>query len=140
MKPVLGVFQSGAWSRQPGQRVTRSIKVLQRSGRVAASIVQTYDAESALVGTNLVHAAIQTLDDQTKPRAIMAKNARALHLGGIFAKKVNHPASKIPARTFKRMRVRRKKPESTPEDFAQALERSGLPATAQRISEAAELI
>lgn len=41
---------------------------------------------------------------------------------------------------FKHMRARRKKPESTPEDFAQALERNGLPATAQRIREAAELI
>jgi predicted nucleic acid-binding protein len=41
---------------------------------------------------------------------------------------------------FKRMRARRKKPEATPEDFAQALERSGLPATAQRIRDAADLI
>lgn len=41
---------------------------------------------------------------------------------------------------FKRMRARRKKPESTPEEFADALERSGLPATAQRLREAAELL
>lgn len=41
---------------------------------------------------------------------------------------------------FKRMRARRKKPEATPEDFAQALERGGLPATSQRIRDAIDLI
>jgi hypothetical protein len=41
---------------------------------------------------------------------------------------------------FKRMRARRKKPESTPEDFAKALEVAGLPITAGRLREAAELI
>ncbi|VVE74057.1 PIN domain-containing protein [Pandoraea anapnoica] len=41
---------------------------------------------------------------------------------------------------FKQMRARRKKPETSVEDFAQALERSGLPSTAQRIREAGELL
>jgi predicted nucleic acid-binding protein len=41
---------------------------------------------------------------------------------------------------FKRMRARWKKPQATAEDFASALERAGLPATAQRLREAAELI
>lgn len=41
---------------------------------------------------------------------------------------------------FKRMRARRKKPEANAEDFAQAMERNGLAATAQRLREAAELI
>lgn len=41
---------------------------------------------------------------------------------------------------FRHMRARRKKPRATPEDFAQALERSGLPATGQRIREASALI
>lgn len=41
---------------------------------------------------------------------------------------------------FKRMRARWKKPLATAEDFASALERGGLPATAQRLREAAELI
>jgi hypothetical protein len=38
------------------------------------------------------------------------------------------------------MRARWKKPEATAEDFAAALERAGLPTTAQRLREAAELI
>lgn len=41
---------------------------------------------------------------------------------------------------FKRMRARLKKPQASAEDFAAAMERGGLPATAQRLREAAELI
>ncbi len=41
---------------------------------------------------------------------------------------------------FKRMRARWKKPQATASDFASAMERGGLPATAQRLREAAELI
>ncbi|WP_310644887.1 PIN domain-containing protein [Limnohabitans sp.] len=41
---------------------------------------------------------------------------------------------------FKRMRARRKKPLSSPEDFAYALEVGGLPTTANRLRSAAELI
>jgi hypothetical protein len=49
-----------------------------------------------------------------------------------------HPVTVISA--FKRMRARRKKPESTPDEFATALERAGLPATADRLRDAADLI
>ncbi len=41
---------------------------------------------------------------------------------------------------FKRIRARWKQPHATAEDFAAALERAGLPATAHRLREAAELI
>jgi hypothetical protein len=41
---------------------------------------------------------------------------------------------------FKRMRARRKKPLSSPDDFAYALEIGGLPTTAARLRAAAELI
>jgi hypothetical protein len=41
---------------------------------------------------------------------------------------------------FKKMRARRKKPESTPEEFAELIERAGLPGTGQRLREAAELL
>ena len=41
---------------------------------------------------------------------------------------------------FKRMRARWRNPQATPENFAKALEQGGLPATAQRIRDAAELI
>ncbi|RKP58680.1 PIN domain-containing protein [Pararobbsia silviterrae] len=42
--------------------------------------------------------------------------------------------------SFKHMRARRKKPETSADDFAYALERAGLPATARRLREAAALI
>ena len=100
LKPGRGKFKSGAWSIQLGQRVARSIKILQRSGRLASSIVQAFDASSAQVGTNLVYAAIQNFGGETKPHTILPKNGKALAFGGIFAKKVNHPGSKIPARPF----------------------------------------
>lgn len=41
---------------------------------------------------------------------------------------------------FKRMRARWRKPHATAEDFAAALERGGMPTTALRLREAAELI
>lgn len=41
---------------------------------------------------------------------------------------------------FKRMRARWRKPNATADDFAAAMERAGLPATAQRLHEASELI
>ena len=41
---------------------------------------------------------------------------------------------------FKRMRSRRLRPQSSPEDFAYALEVGGLPTTAQRLRLASELI
>jgi len=48
------------------------------------------------------------------------------------------PVSAIAA--FKWMRARRKNPKSSPEDFADALEIGGLPATAERLRAASELI
>lgn len=100
LKPGRGKFKSGAWSIQLGQRVAQSVKILQRSGRLASSIVQSFDATSAQVGTNVVYAAIQNFGGQTKAHTIVPKNKKALHFGGVFAKKVNHPGSKIPSRPY----------------------------------------
>lgn len=41
---------------------------------------------------------------------------------------------------LKHMRARWRRPQATPEDFVEAFERGGLPATAQRLREALELI
>lgn len=46
----------------------------------------------------------------------------------------------VAAAAFKRMRARWKRPQASAEDFAVAMERGGLPATAQRLRDAAELI
>jgi phage gpG-like protein len=100
IKPGRGILKSGAWSLAVGQRAAANVKILQRSGRLAASITQAWSGDTAQVGSNLVYAAIQNNGGQTKPHAIVAKNAKALHFNGIFAKKVNHPGSKIPARPY----------------------------------------
>jgi phage gpG-like protein len=100
MKPGRGQFKNGAWSLSLGQRVAASIKILQRTGRLASSITPAHDATSATVGTNLVYAAIHQFGGTTKPHVILPKDRKALHFGGIFAKRVNHPGSKIPARPY----------------------------------------
>jgi phage gpG-like protein len=95
-----GIQKTGAWSLKLGQRAARSVKILQASGRLVSSMTPSHDAVSATVGTNLVYAAIQNNGGQTRPHVIEARNGKALHFGGIFAKRVNHPGSKIPARPF----------------------------------------
>ena len=75
-------------------------KILQDSGRLAASITPDYGPDYAKVGTNVVYAAIHQLGGKTKPHAIHAKRAKALAFGGVFRKSVNHPGSNIPARPF----------------------------------------
>lgn len=49
-----------------------------------------------------------------------------------------YPDSAIAA--FRQMRARRNRPQSGPEDFVRALERGGLPATADRLRRAVDLI
>lgn len=73
---------------------------LQDTGRLKASVVQLYDPTSAVVGTNLVYAAIHQFGGKTRPHVIRARNKKALHFNGRFAKSVNHPGSDIPARPF----------------------------------------
>lgn len=75
-------------------------KILQASGRLAASIVPSSSADTAAVGTNVKYAAIHQFGGQTRPHRIVARNAKALKFGNRFARSVNHPGSKIPARPF----------------------------------------
>lgn len=94
---------------QPGTKLTRYKegtwpgKILQRSGGLASSFQQQFDARNSVVGTNKVYAAIQNFGGQTKAHVITAKNKRALSFGGIVVRSVNHPGSKIPAREFLRL-------------------------------------
>lgn len=58
----------------------------------------------ALVGTNVVYAAVHQFGDKTRARVIRPRARKALKFtaGGktVFAKHVNHPGSTIPARPF----------------------------------------
>jgi phage virion morphogenesis protein len=89
----LGRYKDGTW---PG-------KILQRSGGLASSIQQSFDARNSVVGTNKIYAAAHNFGVKTKPHVIRAKNKRALSFGGIVVRSVNHPGSKIPKREFLRL-------------------------------------
>lgn len=75
-------------------------KMLQVTGRLASSITSAHTNNTAQAGTNVVYAAIHQFGGQTAPHTIVAKYAKALAWPGGFAKSVNHPGSKIPARPF----------------------------------------
>lgn len=77
-----------------------SHKILQDSGRLAASIVERSDNDSATVGTNVEYAAIHQFGGKTCPHVIEPRNKKALAFNGRVVKRVNHPGSTIPARPF----------------------------------------
>jgi phage gpG-like protein len=91
-----------------------------RTGRLRRSInmrmLQEAGGTFAVVGTNVVYARIHELGGQTSPHEIVAKNAKALAFvlgvsqaaGGVgpgqlvFRRRVHHPGSKMPERSFLR--------------------------------------
>ena len=92
----LGRYKQGTW---PGM-------ILQRSGGLASSIVQSFDATTSVVGSNKVYARIQNDGGKTKAHIIRPKTGRALSFGGIVVRQVNHPGSTIPARPYLRLTPR----------------------------------
>ena len=75
-----------------------------RSGALKASIAASLTADassvSAAVGSSGVpYAAIQEVGGQTPPHDIVPVKARALAFAGVFAARVHHPGSTIPARS-----------------------------------------
>lgn len=95
------VYENFEQQGRPGwQPITRDGKILQDTGRLKNSIVAEHTNNSAKVGTNVEYAAIHQYGGKTKPHVIMPKTAKALKFNGVFAKKVNHPGSNIPARPF----------------------------------------
>lgn len=80
--------------------IKRDGMILQKSGRLASSIVTVSDNDSATVGTNVEYAAIHQFGGKTKPHVILPRNKKALAFNGRVVKKVNHPGSDIPARPF----------------------------------------
>lgn len=82
--------------------VRDSAKTLQKSGRLAASITEFSNRSQAMVGTNVIYAAIHQFGGKTRPHIILPKNGKALFWPGARhpVKSVNHPGSNIPARPF----------------------------------------
>lgn len=81
-----------------------------RTGRLRRSInMQMSDTAAGIfasVGTNVVYARIHEFGGTTSPHDIVARNAQALHFimdgRDVFVKKVHHPGSKMPERSFLR--------------------------------------
>jgi len=92
------------------RRKLQSQPLHHRSGRLQGSIKQqvtrTSDLIKAKVYTNVEYARIHEYGGHTPPHVIEPKKAKALAftVGGkqIFAKRVNHPGSKMPERSFMR--------------------------------------
>lgn len=97
-------------------------KILQASGRLAASIGMSADDTTARVGTNLVYARIHQFGGRTKAHVIRAKNKKALYTPFGPRKQVNHPGSVIPARPYLVLTERDlRKIERRGENFLKAL-------------------
>jgi phage virion morphogenesis protein len=56
--------------------------------------------EGTTLGSNLIYARIHQEGGETKAHTIKPNLAKALHFNGRFAKQVNHPGSRIPARPY----------------------------------------
>jgi phage virion morphogenesis protein len=88
---------------RPSRRATgQGGKTLQDTGQLAASIVSKYTQNQAMVGTNVIYAAIHQFGGKTAPHVIKPKNKKALFWPGAKhpVKSVKHPGSDIPARPF----------------------------------------
>lgn len=100
---VIENFEAGGRPAWKARISGGSHALLQKSGRLRNSIAPSHTANEAVVGTNVKYAAIHHFGGQTAPHTILPKKGKALKFGGRFAKRVNHPGSKIPARPFMRL-------------------------------------
>ncbi|AOJ10592.1 phage virion morphogenesis protein [Burkholderia mayonis] len=66
-------------------------KILQRSGRLAASVVQTHDATSARVGTNVVYAAIHQFGGTIQRHPMSGYVRLRKGRDGMIMRQANHP-------------------------------------------------
>jgi phage virion morphogenesis protein len=95
--------QQGRPRWKPSARASREGGMtLQDTGRLAASITSRSTGNQAVVGTNVVYAAIHQFGGKTPAHVIKPKNKKALFWPGAShpVKSVNHPGSNIPARPF----------------------------------------
>lgn len=74
--------------------------ILQVTGRLAASVTTSSTSDMAQIGTNVVYAGIHQFGGEIPPHTIKARYAKALAWAGGFAKSVEHPGAKMPARPF----------------------------------------
>ncbi|MBS9777182.1 MAG: phage virion morphogenesis protein [Gammaproteobacteria bacterium] len=101
---VMENFQRGGRPKWLGIKHREGVP-LNDTGTLRKSINQSYDSSHAVVGVPngkkaANYAAIHQFGGKTRPHVIKPVTAKALRFNGRFAKSVNHPGSKIPARPF----------------------------------------
>lgn len=90
-----------------------------RTGRlrdsIAAAVTIAPAGVAAQVGSDVAYAAIHEFGGQTLPHEIRTRKAQALSflLGGkqVFARRVQHPGSRLPERSFLRAALAEMKPQ-----------------------------
>lgn len=100
------------YSRRPGGRrkdgrITAAVakrisghRLLQDTGRLAASVEGRSGPDFAQVGAAAVYAAIHQVGGKTRAHTILPKHKKALTIGDMIVKRVQHPGSQIPARPY----------------------------------------
>jgi phage gpG-like protein len=127
---MIGEFktESGLSMSRLVMKLTRKVKEEKLSGQVLKNktgrlrrsihpeVGQTSRSLVGTVGTNVVYAGIHEYGGQTRPHVIEAKRAAFLAFMGkdgnmVFRRKVNHPGSRLPERSFLRSALKEMTPE-----------------------------
>ncbi len=94
-----GYRRDGRISKTIADRVANH-RILQDTGRLAASASGSSGNDFAQIGFAAVYAAIHQFGGKTKPHTIKPKNGKALTIGDAVVKSAQHPGSDIPARPY----------------------------------------
>ncbi|WP_418648884.1 phage virion morphogenesis protein [Thauera butanivorans] len=98
-KAAGGTRKDGRISKAVANRAAGA-KLLQDTGRLAASVHGSSGADFAQIGVSAVYAAIHQFGGKTSPSTIRPKRAKALAIGDAVVKSAKHPGSTIPARPY----------------------------------------
>lgn len=110
LKGVNDRFKQGvAPDGRPWQKSWRAIaqtgQTLRDTGRLLNSIHVKLNKNGVSLSTNVIYARMMHYGGQTRPHVIVPRKGKVLRFktptgGWAYAKKINHPGSKIPARPF----------------------------------------
>lgn len=89
------------WKKSQRAELESGLTLTGPGAHLRGSIVHRPSADDVTVGTNMVYAAIHQFGGRTRPHEIRPRKLNgALKFGKVFAKRVSHPGSLMPARPF----------------------------------------
>lgn len=89
------------WKKSQRAERENGLTLVGRGAHLRSSINPHARPDGVAVGTNMIYAAIHQFGGRTRPHEIRPhKPSGALKFGKVFAKRVNHPGSLMPARPF----------------------------------------